>query len=136
MQYNIRVQPVLVLFQNHSKMFGPLPISNSIIISENHCILNFGRILSGVEQGRPLPRRRGRPQVGGVRPRLRRAHRPRPRQDHRRPERLPGELTQLFGNQYFLSPKILSPNLTDPNSQPLLTSRPPRAFCRPARSRR
>ena len=27
-------------------------------------------------------------------------------------------MTQLFGNQYFLSPKILSPNLTDPNSQP------------------
>ena len=78
-------------------------MNDEFMISENHCNLNFGRILSGVEQGRPLPRRRGRPEIGGVRPRLRRAHRPRPRQDHRRPERLPGELTQFIVNQYFLN---------------------------------
>ena len=50
-------------------------------------------LVTGVEQRRALPGRRGRPAVGGLRPRLRRARRPRTRQDHRRTQHVPSELT-------------------------------------------
>ena len=58
-----------------------------------------GGAVSGVEQGRAVPRCRGRPPVRRVRPRLGRAHRPRPREDHRRHERLAGGQGHLFGRR-------------------------------------